>query len=287
MNATATAPAAQHMRALAQANRVRLARAELKRQVAEGETSVADVVLDVPVGGREHDDQRPADESAPLGAYSLPQVPRVDPHVGDQDDRLDDRSPAPTRSPRMLAGDPVIPRPRARVEPRAELSSSECAGGRGRYVAAPPALARSPGRASRSRRCDRRDRAGRSSGTLRGRRRRCTPRPGRAGSRATPPARRPSRRSARSGASSRRRPRPSGSSGYSMKLRARRARRRRAPNHTWRVLGIVVRRPVVHDRQPEQVAVERDRPLQVAARSASGGAARGAACASARSRRAA
>jgi hypothetical protein len=36
------------MRALAQANRVRLARAELKRQVAEGETSVADVVLSRP-----------------------------------------------------------------------------------------------------------------------------------------------------------------------------------------------------------------------------------------------
>jgi hypothetical protein len=48
MNATATAPAAQHMRALAQANRVRLARAELKRQVADGETSVADVVLACP-----------------------------------------------------------------------------------------------------------------------------------------------------------------------------------------------------------------------------------------------
>ena len=48
MDATATAPAAQHMRALAQANRVRLARAELKRQVAEGETSVAEVVLDCP-----------------------------------------------------------------------------------------------------------------------------------------------------------------------------------------------------------------------------------------------
>ena len=48
MDATATAPAAQHMRALAQANRVRLARAELKRQVAEGETSVAEVVLECP-----------------------------------------------------------------------------------------------------------------------------------------------------------------------------------------------------------------------------------------------
>jgi hypothetical protein len=48
MSATATAPAAQHMRALAQANRVRLARAELKRQVADGETPVADVVLECP-----------------------------------------------------------------------------------------------------------------------------------------------------------------------------------------------------------------------------------------------
>jgi hypothetical protein len=36
------------MRALAQANRVRLARAELKRQVAEGEATAADVVLHCP-----------------------------------------------------------------------------------------------------------------------------------------------------------------------------------------------------------------------------------------------
>jgi hypothetical protein len=36
------------MRALAQANRVRLARAELKRQVAEGERTVAQIVLDAP-----------------------------------------------------------------------------------------------------------------------------------------------------------------------------------------------------------------------------------------------
>lgn len=48
MEATATAPAPQHMRALQQANRVRLARAELKRQVTDGETSVADVVLECP-----------------------------------------------------------------------------------------------------------------------------------------------------------------------------------------------------------------------------------------------
>lgn len=46
---TATAPTApQHLQALRQANRVRLARAELKRQVAEGDRSVADVVLECP-----------------------------------------------------------------------------------------------------------------------------------------------------------------------------------------------------------------------------------------------
>jgi hypothetical protein len=48
MQALATAPAPQHMQALAQANKVRLARAELKRQVADGELSVADVVLECP-----------------------------------------------------------------------------------------------------------------------------------------------------------------------------------------------------------------------------------------------
>ena len=49
MGTTATAPAPpQHMQALAQANRVRLARAELKRLVAEGDANVADVVLECP-----------------------------------------------------------------------------------------------------------------------------------------------------------------------------------------------------------------------------------------------
>jgi hypothetical protein len=48
MGTTAIAPAPQHMQALAQANRVRLARAELKRQVADGETSVSEIVLERP-----------------------------------------------------------------------------------------------------------------------------------------------------------------------------------------------------------------------------------------------
>jgi hypothetical protein len=57
MNAQATRSAApvrevcphpQHLRALERANAVRLARAELKRRVAEGEISAAEVILDSP-----------------------------------------------------------------------------------------------------------------------------------------------------------------------------------------------------------------------------------------------
>lgn len=50
MNATATiAPAGpQYMRALERANKVRLARAELKRRVATGELDVARVILECP-----------------------------------------------------------------------------------------------------------------------------------------------------------------------------------------------------------------------------------------------
>src|SRR4051812_24808374 len=47
MDATATV-APQHMRALSQANRVRLARAELKRQIADGTRTVAEVVTECP-----------------------------------------------------------------------------------------------------------------------------------------------------------------------------------------------------------------------------------------------
>ncbi len=54
MNATATMapamalPQPQHMQALARANEVRLARAELKRRVAVGEVAAAEVVLASP-----------------------------------------------------------------------------------------------------------------------------------------------------------------------------------------------------------------------------------------------
>jgi hypothetical protein len=49
MNATAMVVCApQHMQALARANEVRLARADLKRRVMDGETTAADVILDSP-----------------------------------------------------------------------------------------------------------------------------------------------------------------------------------------------------------------------------------------------
>jgi hypothetical protein len=49
MGGTATVDVApQHLRALEQANRVRLARAELKRRVALQHTSVVEVILDCP-----------------------------------------------------------------------------------------------------------------------------------------------------------------------------------------------------------------------------------------------
>lgn len=47
MNSTATADP-QHMQALAQANRVRLARAELKRRISSGERSAVEVIIDCP-----------------------------------------------------------------------------------------------------------------------------------------------------------------------------------------------------------------------------------------------
>jgi len=47
-HAATTAPGPQHLRALARANEVRLARAELKRRVLDQEVSVAEIVLEPP-----------------------------------------------------------------------------------------------------------------------------------------------------------------------------------------------------------------------------------------------
>src|SRR6476620_3701083 len=57
---TNNAPAGrQNMRALEQANRIRLARAELERRIAKGDVAVADVLLD------------PSDEIAGMELYEL------------------------------------------------------------------------------------------------------------------------------------------------------------------------------------------------------------------------
>ena len=48
MGDTASASGDQHLRALERANRVRLARAELKRQIAAEEISASQVILDCP-----------------------------------------------------------------------------------------------------------------------------------------------------------------------------------------------------------------------------------------------
>ena len=43
-----TSPGPQHLQALQRANRVRLARAELKRRISEGEVTAAEVILTAP-----------------------------------------------------------------------------------------------------------------------------------------------------------------------------------------------------------------------------------------------
>src|SRR6185312_2388742 len=49
----------------------------------------------LPLGGSEHGRGRPADEPAPLGPDTLPEVPCAGPDVREEDDRLDDRASAP------------------------------------------------------------------------------------------------------------------------------------------------------------------------------------------------
>lgn len=48
LDPTTRSPAPQHLSALARANEIRLARATLKREIASGERTVADVLLQIP-----------------------------------------------------------------------------------------------------------------------------------------------------------------------------------------------------------------------------------------------
>jgi hypothetical protein len=97
MNATATIiPAApQNMRALARANQVRLARAQLKRRVAFGEIDVAEVIVDCPWEAQSMPVGELLTRPAPLGSDPLPQAPRSAPDVRAEDGWVDDRPTAP------------------------------------------------------------------------------------------------------------------------------------------------------------------------------------------------
>ncbi len=80
----------QCMRALQRANEVRLARAELKRRIAEGRVSAAEVILQLSFADRKNDRERAPDEPAALGPHPLPQVSDGRATVGKQDRRFDD-----------------------------------------------------------------------------------------------------------------------------------------------------------------------------------------------------
>jgi hypothetical protein len=94
-HAATTAPGPQHLRALARANEVRLARADLKRRVLDQEVSVAEIVLDPPPAAENMTRGRPAHEPEAMGTHPLPEVPRRDPDVRGQDRGRHDRAPAP------------------------------------------------------------------------------------------------------------------------------------------------------------------------------------------------
>ena len=117
------------MRALEQANRVRLARAELKRQIADGELSVADVVLECPW---EAESMTIADLLMSQHRWGRTRCRRFllpIPMVGDQDDRIDDRAPARALAARLrgetIAESTRSPSRRARDErPRLEAPAA-------------------------------------------------------------------------------------------------------------------------------------------------------------------
>ena len=84
----------QHMQALERANAVRLARAELKRRVAIGEITAADVILGAPWEAESMTVSDLLTSQRRWGHTRSRKFLAVHPHVGEQDRRLDDRSPA-------------------------------------------------------------------------------------------------------------------------------------------------------------------------------------------------
>ena len=60
----------QRLRALERANEIRLARAGLKRRIAIGEVSAAEVIIDLPRRGQQLASRRAADEPASVGQHA-------------------------------------------------------------------------------------------------------------------------------------------------------------------------------------------------------------------------
>ena len=134
----------------------------------------------------------------------------------------------------------------------------------GRAATRGPAL-RSPGRAWRSRRCARRDRAGRATGTRRGRTPRCTRRLCRAGSRASASC---SSADSTANATWWVEPAPTTPScicGYSRKVTSVPGRAGRVAEPEVARAGVVVVDALLDEREAEHVAVEGGRALEVAA----------------------
>ena len=97
------APDQQHLRALQEANRVRLARAEMKREIAAGDLAGRGGDPELPLAGAQHVDQRPADEPEAVGTGALPPSPHHDRRPREQASRDPHRATArrPRRRPQL------------------------------------------------------------------------------------------------------------------------------------------------------------------------------------------
>ena len=94
-SATVDAGQEQHLQALEYANRVRLARAQMKRKIADGgAVGSGRCPRTSPWQATQHVDKRPADEPEALGTDPLQTVARVTGRAGEQAGRNAHRAPA-------------------------------------------------------------------------------------------------------------------------------------------------------------------------------------------------
>ena len=94
-----TSPGPQHLRALQRANAVRLARADLKRRVADGEVSAAEVILRSPWEAESMTVSDLLTSQKRWGSTRCRKLLQCAADPREQDDRIDDRAPAPGSRP--------------------------------------------------------------------------------------------------------------------------------------------------------------------------------------------